>query len=398
MVSLQRRAAGFAACLVLLALTMMAITPAAAQPQPAILNPSQAKAAADYLVDQLVDGNHLNSSYTGQPDVGATSDALLGIVASGVHVSDAQAISAWLEAQAASYATQSAGASGKLILVATSMANQPTSWGGVDLVKLTTDSLTSDPTAGSSSFSAALAILGLRTAGAEVPGTAVTALLAAQDSTGAFGYQNDGAFTADVDTTALVIQALARLPQSSATTAALTSALSWLQSQLSQDHWASYSPANTAGLAIPALMVAGVDASAATAWLLGRQLSDGGFAATADGTTSDAYATAQAILGITGTALGSVVVVVDPSPTAVPTSTPAGTPTSTGTPAATGSTPARPSVSDSSGPTGTGSASVTSAPLTPRLPDTGDGIGGLAVLLGMVIVALAAARVALRRR
>lgn len=407
MVSTPRRlAAGFAAGIALLGLagtpllaTAAPLSPAApvapaftAGPVPPLTNASQSRAAADYLASQLVDGNHLVSPYTGQPDVGITADALLAIAASQTHQAEAQRITTWLEVNAAAYAAKGPGNAGKLAIVARTMRQSPDKFGGVNLTTTITNDLSVDPTAGGNSFALALALLGLGRATGNVPDTAVAALIAQQDASGAFGYTAGGAFTADPDTTGVVLQALLASKGSTEAQAAAAKALRWVNGQTTGGlYWATYSPANTSGLLIPALAAAGEPTASKVTWLLGQQISRSGFPAALNGTEADAYATAQAMFGITGASYVTVLFVpaASPPPASSPASAPATTPTGSSSstasrPAATATTTWLPASSVSTSPgAGTG------------LPQTGDAAPGIVVVGGIVLAGLAVAR---RRR
>ena len=71
-------------------------------------------------------------------------------------------------------------------------------------------------------------------------------------------------------------------------------------------YWGSYSPANTAGLAIAALRLAGEDTTDQLTWLYAQQEADGGFPAAIGAGYSDVYATAQSLVAVTGSDLTSV--------------------------------------------------------------------------------------------
>ena len=53
------------------------------------------------------------------------------------------------------------------------------------------------------------------------------------------------------------------------------------------------------------LAAGGHDSQSVVTWLLGQQQADGGFPASLDGSASDAFATAQALLGLAGSSVAA---------------------------------------------------------------------------------------------
>lgn len=114
-----------------------------------LLDDLQAKATrtdgANYLVSQLVDGDHYASTYDGvtYPDQGGTADALFALLSTGGHADTVAAINKYLTVQVDDYADPTgafggpfSGSLAKLALVAESTGGDPHSYGGVDLLKL----------------------------------------------------------------------------------------------------------------------------------------------------------------------------------------------------------------------------------------------------------------------
>ncbi|KES04817.1 hypothetical protein BU52_23590 [Streptomyces toyocaensis] len=102
-------------------------------------SPEQAAAnGAAYLTDALAEDGHLVSSLPGsedQPDYGNTADAVVALAAQGA-TEQARASLAWLEKNAAGWATQSGPAAyAQLILAAHATGADPRAFGGKDLVK-----------------------------------------------------------------------------------------------------------------------------------------------------------------------------------------------------------------------------------------------------------------------
>ena len=184
-------------------------------------------------------------------------------------------------------------------------------FGGVDLVAQLQAPL--DESTFANPYGLAMLVIALERTDTAVPQSVLDALLATQDAQGAFGFPE---FGVDIDSTALAALALGSLKDNEQASQANQKAVDWLVAnqctQTSQmcpttgAYWGSYSPANTAGLAIQALRQAGVDVSAQVDWLVGQQQPDGGFPAAIGAGYSDAYATAQATLGLSGADLTNV--------------------------------------------------------------------------------------------
>ncbi len=258
--------------------------------------------AADYLAAQMPEGQ-LNGM-TGTPDPGNTVDAALALLATGGHTDTVDKATEWLRGQARDYTKDGtdAGRLGKLAIYADAAGIDPTDFGGLNLIEgmQHAASPTENP------FSSALLVLGLARTETEVPDRVVGDLLATRDpgGSGAFGF---GAATPiDQDSTALAAQALSLLTENAEARAAAVDAADFLAKDFEANgKWTTYSPANTAGLAIPVLAAGGHDSQSVVTWLLGQQQADGGFPASLDGSASDAFATAQALLGLAGSSVAA---------------------------------------------------------------------------------------------
>ncbi|WP_203569078.1 LPXTG cell wall anchor domain-containing protein [Aestuariimicrobium ganziense] len=361
-------AAGFAA---VVALSAVSAAPTA-QADPirvvAVANQDQTHAAADWIAAQ----------WKANPEsfnAGVLSDSILALAASETQQGVALQMLDELKARAAGYATGPA-PTAKLALVAAVMKVDATDFGGVDLLAALDKGLAADPTAGGY-FGPALAILGLARNGVDVPPAVLEAGLAAQGPSGAFGYVetwNDNAFAEDADITGMMIAALLTIPDAPGAAEALEKALAWASSQtIDASYWASYSPANTAGLLGSALEDAGTDVSRTLAWLVGQQLDNGAFAASLDGTTANLMATTQAILLLAETSYATVTFV--PAEVSPPVDPDPGQNQTDPSPS--------PSTTDETKPV--------------KLPSTGDA-DGLAGLITIVLVATAGGTVFARRR
>ncbi|MEW2074022.1 prenyltransferase/squalene oxidase repeat-containing protein [Streptomyces sp. NPDC013433] len=101
--------------------------------------PEQAAAnGAAYLTDALAENGHLTSALPGaedQPDYGNTADAVVALAAQGSEEQAGKSL-AWLEKNAADWATQSGPAAyAQLIFAAHATGADPRDFGGTDLVK-----------------------------------------------------------------------------------------------------------------------------------------------------------------------------------------------------------------------------------------------------------------------
>ncbi|MFT4108152.1 hypothetical protein [Propionicimonas sp.] len=250
--------------------------------------------AANYLVRNLPSAKS------------ATSDAIataLGFATTGdcTYAPSARKLVDGLEDIAKKYTSGQPGKAARLAISVSALGLNPKSFGGVNLVSAITKSLPADGRIGSSdsAFTQSLAIIALKRAGATIPVTLLTKLLSLQDSSGAFGYEYPaGTFNADPDTTALAILALDTLgnldPQ-------LDKAVDAAQDSMEADgYWSNYSPVDSTSLMATALRATGADVTSSAAWLATQQLSNGGFPAELDGTSSNTLATAEALFLATG--------------------------------------------------------------------------------------------------
>lgn len=380
---------------------------------------------------------------------GATTDVLLGLLATGGHDIEVDAVLSWLEGQAATFAAGNGPAAGKLAMAVAAAGEDPRSFGGVDLVAEIEAQLQPSGQCGGFgyAFGQALCILGLVRSGAPVDQAAVDFLMTFQDeATGAYGFFAGSDFTADNDSSGLALAALAGVVDQPGARASAQAVRAYLRSARDAGGWwPGFSPVNTTALAGSGLLLVGEDVTAAQSWLVSQQLADGGLPNTADGTTSDLMATAQALLLLGGQSYLSVgaggqdrVELGGPvSPTTGPTATTGPTPTTgpnpttgptptTGTPGptteptptiTTGPTPTTEPTTTTTAPTGTGtptssattapgdSGTSTSVPVVGGdtgghrgpLPRTGSEVAG-PVLAGLAAVGLGVALVLVARR
>ena len=308
---LQRRLAS-----ILLAFAMLVgvSLPVAAAPA-ALADPPGA--ALNWIEGELAhDGGSLRTSYDGGPDGGGiqsfddwglTIDAILALAAAGRGDGAAATTADGLvEDNVASYVTggdfgpddRYAGALAKTLLMAEIQDEDPSNFGGFDLVDELLDRLQTDgPDAGrfsdltgfgdfSNGFGQALAIMALARTPGGVPAAAVDFFLAQQCPGGSFrgDYTTPGGCTADsaasVDATGFALQALVTVAPSCVTRQAVTDAVSSLvagQNASGAFGGESGSNTNSTGLAAVALRSLGETAAAddAAAFIAGLQLQAG---------------------------------------------------------------------------------------------------------------------------
>ncbi|GAA4446485.1 hypothetical protein GCM10023148_53030 [Actinokineospora soli] len=387
-----RTAAGFA---IALAVVVGSAPVAAAQDAP-----DPAEVAAGWLARQLVDGDHMTTEFDGTayPDHGLTADVVLALDAAGVAQESAAAATAWLAANTTAYlgdgtTSAYAGAHAKLALVAQAQGEDPTDFGGVDLIaRLTSLQAESGRFSDKSEYgdysngiTQSLAVLALTRDGG-APDKAVDYLLSAACPDGGFPLLlEQTTCVSDVDTTGYAVQALVAAGEDA------TKALDWLEGKQQADGGFGGSDptpgvnANSTGLAATALTVGDRDPSAAIAYLLKRQVDCGGATATRGAIAYDtagfdaataARATTQAIPGLTGVSLADVTNdgAAPTAPTLTCTAPPVTTTTTTTTPVTTTTSAATPvDNSDDLARTGANPAPTTT-------------LGALLVLAGAALV------------
>ncbi|MGI5952318.1 MAG: prenyltransferase/squalene oxidase repeat-containing protein [Brooklawnia sp.] len=277
------------------------LNPATSAAAPATAQSESAAAASSWLADQFVDGQYMLGFDGTTPDPTSTIDAAVGVYAGGADAETASTVTNWVAGQAGEYVTDPATAARTAIL-ADLAGEDPADFGGVDLVEALNSELGDIAT---NPYGLALVIIAMSRLDIDVPQDTVTALLATQEDEGAFGFPDYGI---DMDATAIAAQALLTREGDQAASDAADKAVEWLLANQCTEtsdlcpttgaYWGSFSPANTAGLAIGALSAAGEDTTAHVQWLQEFQNDDGGFPASFDAPDSDTYATSQAILGL----------------------------------------------------------------------------------------------------
>jgi len=207
-----------------------------------------------------------------------------------------------LEGQAKTFAKGKPAAAAKLAIVVDAVGLNPKKFGKQNLVSAITKGLPSNGDVGNYPFSQALALIALDRADAKIPDRMVTRLLGQQNSDGSFGVN-------DPDSTAVAITALRSVADSTQEKAALAKALAWAENnQTAAGYWKNYSPVDSTGLLGAAAQLSGKTGLAADAhaWLLDKQLANGGFANTLTGTKANLMSTSNALWLLSGTDLATV--------------------------------------------------------------------------------------------
>jgi hypothetical protein len=309
------------------ALTVAVVTPAAATTG----NPTATQKAGDWLAGQLTDAGTVVNELPGAggqgtvyTDWGQSLDAAFGLLAAGGHdvllgrtltsVATPTAVIEYTQGAPFDKAGSAyAGATAKLAFALEVTGGDATSAGGVDLLAQLQSLVTpqgrladrSDFGNYANLFGHAFALLALDTAGRTPSASLVQGLTAAQCADGSFpeayepkaGEQCKGS----VDATGLALQALAALDLAGGDPA--QRAKTWLQGQLKADgSFPGQAPVNSTAYAALGLTAMGVDTGSSVGYLAGQQNADGGLrSGAASTTTSDLFATAQALPALAGT-------------------------------------------------------------------------------------------------
>lgn len=402
----------------LAATSLVASVPAGA----AAAAPFQAPAAADrvvsdaagWLAGQLSSAGTVVGSFPGEDgsaveftDWGRSLDSALALLAAAsqdallgrtlTSVEDPAAVAEYT--QGAPFDQPDAayvGATAKLALVVELTGGDASSVGGVDLLaqlaSLVQDSARFADRSSFGSFANlyghAFALLALDAAGSTPDDALVQGLLATQCTDGSFpeSYEpaTGGACTGQVDATGLILQALAALDLAAGDPA--QQAAQWLSGQQQADgSFPGEAPVNSAGYAVLGLNAVNQPTQPTVAWLADQQNADGGLGRGAgEDSSSDLFATAQALPALAGKSFQDSARVVarqavEPTPSPTPV-TPTATPLAAA-PAGTGAAPQEPTAA-------AGSA----------LPRTGIDLADLLLAGGVLLAAGGALTAAARPR
>lgn len=252
---------------------------------------------------------------TGFPSYTPAAEYAIGAAAAGYdpatlrHAPGSPSVMDYLRAHAAD-AASTAGAAGELIQAVVAARQDPTSFGGINLVSALTSTFhgTTGAFGNGQTFTQALAIEGLAAAGRAIPAAATGQLLAGQDQDGGWNYQGvRGGTASDTNSTAMALMALsaAGLHQADA------SALAWLHGTQNSDGGFPYQGGQPSDSGSDALVIGALVATfqnpAGPGWssasggtvvanLLALQLRGGGYANYLG--TADAFSTAPTVVAI----------------------------------------------------------------------------------------------------
>lgn len=337
------------------ALCAAAVIAVPAPAQAATSTTDPAAGAAGWLASQLTDGDHFETDFGGTkyPDQGLTIDAVLAFAGAGVAGDSVTKAVDWLSQPAVitgylgdGTLESSAGGTAKLAYLAVVVGEDPTSFGGVDLLDRLGDLLqpsgqykdTSQyPNDYSNVIGQSLAILALERTPGGAPASAVQFLASTQCDHGGFPVFYGPCEDGDTDGTAYAVQALLAAGE----TAKAAEGLAWLVTQqdgatggVSGTGLTKGLNANSTGLAAQAFRVSAMDSQAdrAVAFLKSLQV---GCAGPAEHTGAIALnlldpavpgsgfqvgnaprATAQAVLGFAGIGLADLKLGADIAPDA----------------------------------------------------------------------------------
>jgi hypothetical protein len=308
---------------VLLSLTLaapgvmaQAATPSASPVASPIAVQDAGAAATGWLVkQQLPDGSF--AGFTGSPDPGVTTDALLALVAAskgGIDVaSRIEAALTYLYAHGNDYASKGVGQAAKVVVAIEAAHGDPAKVSGGDPAQAVASA---QPGAnglyGSGAFDHAYVILALAATGASVPQAAIDALAKTQIADGSWGF--DGGTEAgngDTNTTSIVIQALVAAGQ--AANPMVAKGFAYLQSTRLANGSFPYQPggagdANSTALVTQAFIAAGgtTAANGMAAALAAFQNPSGAFRYQATPPDDNLFSTLQAIPTIFGVDFGQL--------------------------------------------------------------------------------------------
>lgn len=302
-----------------------------------------ATAALGYLETQQNADGGFGSGFSPDSSLSSTADAVLAIVAAGGDLAafdkGGNTPLTYLAAQAPSAAA--GGDLAKLILAATATGENPRQFGGIDSVAKLEALIGADGKIGTATdtfFGHCLAVLALTSAERPVPATAMDLIKTAQQTGGGWAWDGSATTTADTNTTALAVQALAAAGEV-LTGKAMAQALSYYKGIQNDDGgWPYQSPssfgtatdANSTAVTIQAILAAGQDPAGAE-WttatgqtpvtaLEALQNPSGAFAWQAN-TPDNLLATVQALPALAGKPFPLVKMDVGPAVTPPPPST-----------------------------------------------------------------------------
>jgi hypothetical protein len=314
------------------ALAMLAGTTGSilAAPQAATYTEATNKALTWIKTQQQPDGSFAGFG------AGSTVDAVLGIVAGGGDVSEysqgGNTPVTFLESKASGLVA-TAGGAGKLLVAVDALGGDARSFGGVDLVSAikATYGISATGQYGADALGSAFAILGLHAAGEAVPAEAIARLKSLQGPEGGWAFSGDTSTgSADTNTTAVVLQAMAAVGADKTEADSVSKAVAYLAAQRNSDggwpyqqgsEFGSDSDVNSTSYVVQGLLALGNSAKAeeGQAFIAGLQNASGAFPFMKSDPTDNAGATYQAIPALLGATFVEPVVAVEvPAPVSPP--------------------------------------------------------------------------------
>jgi squalene cyclase len=284
-------------------------TPSASPAASPIAAQDAGAAATAWLVkQQLPDGSF--AGFTGSPDPGVTTDALLALVAAsnaGIDLhAQIEAALAYLYARGNDYASKGVGQAAKVAVAIKGAGGDTTKVAGGDPAQAVASAQPRENGLyGGGAFDHAYVILAKIVMGASVPQSAIDALTKTQIDDGSWGFDGGAAGNGDTNTTSIVIQALAAAGQ--AANPMVAKGIAYLQSTRLANGSFPYQPggagdANSTALVIQAFIAAGetTQASGMMAALTAFQNTSGAFRYQATPPDDNLFSTLQAIPAIFG--------------------------------------------------------------------------------------------------
>lgn len=167
--------------------------------------------AVEWLVSKQEADGGISNGFAAGSDLSATADAVIALSAAGHDVAALKSKAgasplSYLQAQVASKKLAT-GQYAKIAMAVKAAGLNPAQFGGKDLVAMVLAGYNAETgVIGDNVFTHSIAMLALAKAGASIPETAISTLESLQSASGGWAFM--GAGDADVDTTALAVQAL----------------------------------------------------------------------------------------------------------------------------------------------------------------------------------------------
>ncbi|MCT1460147.1 hypothetical protein M3G03_11465 [Aestuariimicrobium sp. p3-SID1156] len=257
-----------------------------------------ARQAADWLAAYWKD-------HKAQIGGGQLADAIIGMSASDSHPDVVAEMVAKLKTE--EYPTYGAGPAGKSIIAVAAAGEDPTNFGGRNLLTLLKDAVADEGPQSINNLP--YVILGYLRTGEKVPAALIDRAVTLQDKGGSWGYveswKNPPAFKTDPDSSGVMISALAGLKQSGQggdkVSTALDKALTWAKgAKTPGGYWDNYSPVNTTAMILQGYTAAGRTDADALKFLRAQQklTGTGALSNVLDGKESNLMGTTQGLVAL----------------------------------------------------------------------------------------------------